>query len=97
MGGLLLAFFAVEEGIFYGGPGIRLAVQLYGIVACAGWSASISYFLLKFVDMLLGLRVTMHDEEVGLDETQHGETLCIPISAPAGDQPERGRLEVQFT
>lgn len=47
--------------------------------------------------MLLGLRVTMHEEELGLDETQHGETLCMPVSAPTSTQSGRGDLEIQMT
>lgn len=85
------------NGIFYGGPVVRLGIQMYGIVTCGGWSAFVSYFLLKFVDMLLGLRVTVHDEEVGLDETQHGETLCVPISPPLGTTAGRGNLEIQVS
>ena len=47
--------------------------------------------------MLIGLRVTIHDEELGLDETQHGETICAPITVPPGSQSSRGNLEIQLT
>ena len=32
-----------------------------------------SFFLLKAVEAVMGLRVTKEDEEVGLDLSQHGE------------------------
>jgi Amt family ammonium transporter len=70
------------NGIFHGGSAFLLAIQLYGIVACAAWSGLASYILLKTVDVVLGLRVSSEGEEVGLDETLHGETC-------GGTQAER--------
>ena len=41
----------------------------------SAWSLSIvgTLILLKFVDMVIGLRVTREEEIEGLDVTQHGE------------------------
>jgi Amt family ammonium transporter len=81
VGGFLIGFLASEEvggvnGIFYGGSGWQVGIQLYGIVSSAGWSAFGSFVLLKMIDFTVGLRVSQQDEQEGLDTTQHGETIC---------------------
>ena len=38
------------------------------------WCAIVSWFLLKALDMTLGLRVDEDQEAQGLDLTEHGET-----------------------
>jgi len=37
------------------------------------YSAVVSFLLFKLVDKLVGLRVSEHEERVGLDLTQHKE------------------------
>jgi hypothetical protein len=44
-----------------------MAVLVTGI-----WSALITFILLKFIDKVVGLKIE-HDEELGLDEEEHGE------------------------
>ena len=36
-------------------------------------ASSVTFVLLKLVDLVIGLRVTAEEEEIGLDLTQHGE------------------------
>jgi Amt family ammonium transporter len=47
--------------------------QLYAVLITWGIAAVGSFVLLKIVDVIVGLRVSINDEEDGLDITQHGE------------------------
>ena len=52
----------------------QLGVQFLGVAATVIWCAMVSWFLLKILDMSLGLRVEEDQEAQGLDLTEHGET-----------------------
>ncbi len=47
--------------------------QLWGVMICIIWSGTISFIAFKFVDIMIGLRVTEETERQGLDITEHGE------------------------
>ena len=59
-------------GLIEGSTG-QVVKQLVSLVAAAGYSFVVSFALLKLVDLVVGLRVTADEEEMGLDLTQHGE------------------------
>src|SRR2546421_2638264 len=61
------------NGLFYGNPK-QLGVQLVAVAAPWGFSAGGTFVILKVVDLLVGLRVEEHEEVLGLDASQHGET-----------------------
>ena len=61
------------NGLFFGNVG-QLFIQLISIVATCAFSFVLSYVILKIVDVLIGLRVSSEDEEIGLDLSQHSET-----------------------
>ncbi len=63
---------AGANGLFYGNP-VQFWIQLKTTVITMVFSFVASYTLLKLVDFLVGLRVSEHDERVGLDLTQHRE------------------------
>ncbi|WP_262963674.1 ammonium transporter [Methylobacter psychrophilus] len=48
--------------------------QLWGVALCIVWSAVVSFIAFKFVDIMIGLRVSEESERVGLDISEHGET-----------------------
>ena len=52
----------------------QLGVQFIGVAATVIWCAIVSWFLLKILDMTLGLRVDDDQEAQGLDLTEHAET-----------------------
>ena len=63
---------AGNNGLFYGNPGL-LFIQLKAcaitiVVAFVG-----TFILLKIVDMIMGLRVSSHNESIGLDLAEHRE------------------------
>jgi Amt family ammonium transporter len=48
--------------------------QLWGVMVCIVWSGAVSYIAFKFVDIMIGLRVSEESEREGLDISEHGET-----------------------
>ncbi|MDE2330341.1 MAG: ammonium transporter [Bradyrhizobium sp.] len=53
----------------------QLLLQLYGVAVTLGWSAGLTYVLLRLVSVFVPLRVSREHELVGLDISQHGEAL----------------------
>ena len=65
----------LAEGVSMGN---QVLTQLIGIVAAILWCAALTYLILKFVNLLVGLRVPDDQETEGLDLTQHGERGYSP-------------------
>lgn len=59
-------------GLFFGNPA-QLGYQAVMAVATMVFCLVGTWILLKIVDLLVGLRVTPEDEELGLDLSQHNE------------------------
>jgi ammonium transporter, Amt family len=55
------------------GSGAQLFNQLKAVLFTAAFSGGVSFILLKLVDKLVGLRVDVEEESMGLDLSQHGE------------------------
>jgi Amt family ammonium transporter len=53
--------------------GQQLGVQAIGVVSVLAYTAIVTYIVLKLVDMITGLRVSVEEETMGLDTTQHNE------------------------
>ena len=53
--------------------GSQVGVQLTGVIATIAFTASVTFVILKLVDMTLGLRVSDEQETEGLDISQHEE------------------------
>ncbi|PPD48507.1 MAG: ammonia channel protein [Methylobacter sp.] len=52
----------------------QLISQSWGVIIAVVWSGVVSYVAYKFVDIVIGLRVTEEVEREGLDVSSHGET-----------------------
>ena len=61
----------LAEGVTIGG---QLLTQLTGILAVGVYTAVLTWILLKFVGVLVGLRVTPEQETEGLDVVLHNES-----------------------
>ncbi len=48
--------------------------QLWGVMISIIWSGTVSFIAFKFVDIMIGLRVSEETEREGLDISEHGET-----------------------
>lgn len=71
-GTLLVGFFAVEGGLFYGGGFAQLGIQALGVVSVAAWTLGTSFLLFKALKKFNGLRVSEDHEVSGLDINEHG-------------------------
>ena len=77
LGTLATAFLAVPA---LGGVGLnasmagQFGVQLLGVITVAVWAAVATAILIRVTQALVGLRVTVDEELVGLDQSAHGET-----------------------
>jgi Amt family ammonium transporter len=63
---------AGADGLLYGNP-VQLWIQIKAVVITMAYSFIVGIALLKLVDVILKLRVSEHEELVGLDLTQHRE------------------------
>ncbi len=70
---------AGANGLFEGGGGRLLLLQVIAIIASFGYSFVLSFGLLKLVDKVVGLRVTSDNENIGLDLTQHSESAYTVV------------------
>ena len=71
------------DGLLYGNPK-QFLIQLLAVVVVFAWGFVTSTIILKLLDLVMGLRVTPEEEEVGLDVSQHGEYAYWP-ELSAGD------------
>ncbi len=61
------------DGLFFGNPG-QLWIQLISVIVTMLFSFFMTLIILKFVDLVIGLRITEEEEERGLDLSLHNET-----------------------
>ena len=54
------------------GPASQMLVQLKGVGACGLWAAVAGWVLIRLAGLLVPLRVTQEEEEVGLNIVEHG-------------------------
>jgi Amt family ammonium transporter len=70
---------AGADGLLYGNP-MQLWVQTKAVVITIAYSLIAGVVLLKLVDGVMKLRVSEHEERIGLDLTQHREGAYTLIS-----------------
>ncbi len=63
---------AGADGWFYGNAAFFLT-QVKALFIVAAYSFIVSYGIFKFINYVLPIRVTVNDEEIGLDASQHNE------------------------
>jgi len=77
VGALLTGVFAAEslggQGLPTGSIGAQVGSQLISVVFTIVYCGVLSYIILKFVDVLVGLRVDQDEESQGLDLALHSE------------------------
>jgi Amt family ammonium transporter len=59
----------------FSGNGIwgQLCIQILAVSSILLWSGILSWILLKIIDSVVGIRVSVQDETEGLDISQHNE------------------------
>ena len=92
-GTLMVGFFGATDsyrGLFYGGGFRLLGIQALGVISVIAWvtvTMMLTFLLLK---KTVGLRVTEHEEIVGLDIEEHGlsssyaDFMPMPMIAETG-------------
>ena len=60
------------NGLFFGNPG-QIGMQLFAVMVTIAFSFGTTYVLARLLNGSIGLRVTVMEEEVGLDISSHGE------------------------
>ena len=78
-GTIAIGIFAIPAiggigGLIVGGTS-QIVIQIVGALAAVSFAFFGTLILAKAVDMVFGLRVTKDEEYVGLDISQHGETI----------------------
>jgi Amt family ammonium transporter len=80
-GAILTGVFAVQavggdgkRGLIDGNAG-QVLTQLWGCLVTMVWCAVATFVILKLIDAMIGLRVTVEEEVEGLDINLHGETV----------------------
>ena len=58
-------------GVFYGGDGHQLGVQILGVITIGLWSSIICFALFQILKLLGILRVPQDEEITGLDISHH--------------------------
>jgi ammonium transporter, Amt family len=82
VGALLTGVFAqkalngVTDGALFGNPG-QLGIQATAIAATIVYSGVMSFVLLKLIGLVISLRATDGDEEIGIDLSNHGEEAYV--------------------
>ena len=63
---------AGANGLLYGNPGFFLK-QLVAVLFSSVWAFGFTYAMLRIIDVFTPVKVEMMSEEIGLDESIHGE------------------------
>jgi ammonium transporter, Amt family len=59
-------------GLLYGNPAFFFT-QFKAMAIVVAYSFTVSFLIFKFINFVLPMRVTVEEEELGLDQTQHNE------------------------
>jgi Amt family ammonium transporter len=82
VGALLTGVFAqkalngVADGALFGNPA-QLGIQATAVAATIVYSGVMSFVLLKLIGLVIPLRATDDDEEIGIDLSNHGEEAYV--------------------
>ena len=88
VGMLMTGFFAKDVGLT-SGHATTFLVHCGALVFVAAFSFTGSWILYKFTDLIIPLRVSPEQEEIGLDLSQHGEIM--QDTGPSSALPFLGR------
>lgn len=72
LGTILVGVFAQEGGVLYGGGLGLLGIQILGVLAVILWVTVSMILVFKLIQSTIGLRVSVEEEEAGMDVSEHG-------------------------
>ena len=82
VGAILTGVFAqkalngVADGALFGNPS-QIGIQALAVASTIVYSGTVSFVLLKLIGLVVPLRASADDEEVGLDLSNHGEEAYV--------------------
>lgn len=85
---------AGADGLFYGGSAF-LFTQLKGLAIVVAYSFIVSFVIFKIINLIQPIRVSVQDEELGLDQSQHDEKYSqgtLLVSQKNGTLKEEERV-----
>ena len=71
-GTMAVGFFAIEGGLFYGGGISLLVTQILGVITIALFSFTVTFIIMKFLKLTIGVRISSDDEVTGVDASSFG-------------------------
>ena len=71
-GTMAVGFFAIEGGLFYGGGISLLVTQILGVITIALFSFTVTFIIMKFLKLTIGVRISSDNEEAGIDASSFG-------------------------
>ena len=71
-GTMAVGFFAIEGGLFYGGGISLLVTQILGVITIALFSFTVTFMIMKFLKLTIGVRISSDEEEAGIDASSFG-------------------------
>lgn len=72
VGTILVGFFAIDGGVFYGGGFRYLGVQTLGVISVIAWVTVTMLIFFTLIKKTVGLRVDPDEEIRGMDIVEHG-------------------------
>lgn len=74
----------------------QIQVQLIGVVVCFMWAFTTTYILLSFINRFYPLRVSLEDEQIGLNISEHGaHTDLLDLFVAMDKQAQTGDLSLR--
>jgi ammonium transporter, Amt family len=96
IGTLGLAFLAPADRLPLGSGGAQFLVQLEGVVINFVWCFGLGFAFLKVLSRFMTLRVCPADEEIGMNEAEHGTRLGIGHVEDALDNVIAGKADLNM-
>lgn len=78
-----------DTGVFYADTktgGTLLALQLYAVVISVLWAGVVTFIIILFLDLTIGVRVSEESEMLGLDYSQHKAVLNSSVHASVSEK-----------
>ena len=96
-GTLAVALFGDEALLGTGlGFGAQLQVQLLGVLSCFVWSFGVTYVILSTLNRFLPFRVSLEEEQIGLNVSEHGATTdLLDLFVVMDQQSKTGDLSLR--
>ncbi len=71
-GSIAVGLFATDGGLFHNGGWHLIGVQLLGLIVLCTWGFVLTWLGLKLIQLIIPVRSTEDEEEIGLDVSYHG-------------------------